>query len=135
MSTVSKVVLGILGVLVILALLAVLFLELIGARTGFARTFIMNPFMMRGFRPYGFSIFGGIMMLSTLILPVLVIALIIVGIAAIIRGPRSQGTPKGISTPPAPVEPAAQALTCSNCSRNIQAGWVACPYCGQKLNA
>lgn len=36
--------------------------------------------------------------------------------------------------PQQPVESPAPEIPCPNCQKSLQAGWIACPYCGQKLS-
>jgi hypothetical protein len=64
-------------------------------------------------RPFG-GLIGGLFSLGLL-------ALVVLGIVWLVR---RLTVPK---TPPAPL------LTCRHCSKPIQAGWIACPYCGKKL--
>ncbi len=68
----------------------------------------------------GPGIFGGGMMLFGLLVPLLLLGLIVVGGVAIYNGLK---------------KPAAPALTgsCSHCGKPVQADWVNCPYCGEKL--
>jgi hypothetical protein len=58
----------------------------------------------------GFSSFGGLFGLGLLLL-------VIVGILALVRGPRA----------------AAPARACAHCGAPLEAGWIACPRCGEKV--
>jgi predicted lipid-binding transport protein (Tim44 family) len=69
--------------------------------------------------------------LARLIGPLTLLAL--VGLGAYLLARR----PAPVALPPAPVAqaavvPAAQAV-CAHCGQPVQAGWKACPYCGEKL--
>ena len=52
------------------------------------------------------------------LIPLLILGLVVGGVVALLRG-------QGRALPPTP--------SCPSCRRPIQAGWVACPYCGQNL--
>ena len=67
--------------------------------------------------------FFGLGMITMLLWPVLIIGLIVLGVVWLVRS---------IGTPAAPQPPAA-AIYCSNCSKPLQPGWKACPYCGEKV--
>ena len=75
----------------------------------------MGPWMMGN---YGG--FGWLMMLGMILLPLLVIGVIVAGIVWLAR---SMG---GLATP-------LRSQPCPNCGKFVQVGWMACPYCGQKL--
>lgn len=66
-----------------------------------------------GMRPFG-GLFGGLFSLGLL-------ALVVLGIVWLVRRLTVPNTPP----PPAPA--------CGHCGKPIQAGWIACPYCGEKL--
>ncbi|MGE5221278.1 MAG: zinc ribbon domain-containing protein [Omnitrophica WOR_2 bacterium] len=120
-----KIVLAGLAALVLLAVVALVFFGIFMFRGGFIRhPLVMGPGMMRGYFPGGYGLFGIFGMLAGLALPLLLLGLIVAGAFAIGRGMRDRPLPD------APVPSHA----CPNCGRAVQMGWVACPYCGQKLN-
>jgi hypothetical protein len=65
-----------------------------------------------------FPLMGGAWMILRLLVPLAVLALVVVGVVALIR---------------AVARPKVAMASCPACSRPVQAGWVACPNCGQKL--
>ena len=72
--------------------------------------------MMGGF---GMPFFG----LGMLVWPLLFIGLIVLGVVWLART---------VATPGAPQMPFAS-VPCAHCGKPIQAGWKACPYCGEKV--
>ena len=72
--------------------------------------------MMGGF---GMPFFG----IGMFLWPLLFIGLIVLGVVWLVRT---------VATPGAPQPPAATAA-CAHCGKPIQAGWKACPYCGEKI--
>lgn len=63
--------------------------------------------------------------LGMLLGPVLVVGLIVVGVLWLARS---------LTPPVAPRLPAASAAeACRHCGSPLQAGWKACPYCGEKV--
>ena len=86
----------------------------------------MGPGMMGGFPIMGFGVFGWLIMLGMWLVPLAVIVLLVAGVMALFRS--TAVTPAG-----RPPEPASEVHPCPNCGRQVQNGWVACPYCGQKL--
>lgn len=85
-----------------------------------------GPGMMGGFPMMGFGVFGWLIMLGMWLVPLAVVALLVAGVMALFRA--TTVTPVG--TPPAPTS---EAHPCPNCGKHVQNGWVACPYCGEKL--
>lgn len=72
--------------------------------------------MMGGF---GMPFFG----LGMLLFPLLFIGLIVLGVVWLVRSATSSTTP----------QPPAASLFCAHCGKPLQAGWKACPYCGEKV--
>jgi uncharacterized membrane protein YagU involved in acid resistance len=79
----------------------------------------MMPFGGMPHGMMGVGALGWLGMLARLAIPVLFIVLIAALVVALVRKS---------STPPAP-----PAASCSKCGKPVQQGWVACPYCGEKL--
>jgi hypothetical protein len=151
MRAIWKWVLLFIGVLVVAFLVAMPFF--VGRSLGLARMPMM--FMFRGGGPVfgsGFGILGGLLLFGRFILPLALIVLAALGFVALLRGqPRPQpaasmaAAPAApvastdiIQTSSAPVEQAAPARpvatsSCANCGSPLQVGWVACPYCGEKV--
>jgi hypothetical protein len=120
-----------------------------GARMlGFGRMPMMGqpfgrfPMMGRGFG--GFHLLGFLVPLFVLA----VVVLAIVGIVLLLRRPLKPAAaaiapaaftgpvPPVDATSSEPVQPAAEVVEtrpCPHCGSPIQAGWVACPQCGEKL--
>jgi hypothetical protein len=85
-----------------------------------------------GFLPFGFGIFA---LLVRLILPLLVLVLAIVGVISLVRGrPKAAAaTPAGEISQPGAAAPAVETTPCAHCGKPLETGWVACPYCGEKV--
>ena len=66
---------------------------------------------------FGMPFFG----ITMLLWPLLFIGLIVLGVVWLVRA---------VTQPSASVLPTA---TCAHCGKPIQAGWKACPYCGEKI--
>jgi hypothetical protein len=90
----------------------------------------------------GRSMMGGLRMpffgFGMLIGPLVVIGLIVLAVALFTR--RSPAPAATLPAAPAPVAPApapaafAPATTpCAHCGQLLEAGWKACPYCGEKI--
>lgn len=59
-----------------------------------------------------------------------VLALAVIGVVLLVRGGKTrQVTPPAAVIPESAVEPG---KNCSNCGKQINSAWVACPYCGEK---
>lgn len=82
---------------------------------------MMGPGMMGGVPMMGgFGFFGFLMMLGMWLVPLALIVAVVASIVALARG--LGGTPAASGSHP-----------CPHCGKFVQAGWVACPYCGGKL--
>ncbi len=89
--------------------------------------------------------FGGRMMggfgmpflgLGMFIVPVLIIIGVIALIAALFtrRSPApAAAMPMPAASMPAPAAPAPATTPCAHCGQPLEAGWKACPYCGEKI--
>jgi len=117
MKTVWKWIFGILAVIVAASLVL---LPLVGRMW-----FGWMPMMGYGVRPmhpyWGWSSFAGWMMAGRFLIPLIVIGLFIWGGVALIRSAGAKPAP-----PP-------QTTACTHCGQPLQVGWVACPYCGEKV--
>ena len=157
MRSIWKWILLFIGVLVLAFLVALPFF--VGRSLGFARMPMMfgggGPGFMPGFAG-GFGILAGLMMFARFILPLGLIVLAAFGLVSLLRGtPRPQANaanmsaasniPVASAAPAAPVvstdvmqsssTPVEQVETtpCVHCGSPLQTGWVACPYCGEKV--
>ena len=146
MRAIWKWILLFIGVLVLAFLVALPFF--VGRSLGLARMPMM--FMFRGgpIIGSGFGLLGGLVLFGRFIFPLVLIVLAAFGLAALLRGqPRPQPAASMAAGSVAPVvstdvmqassppiEQAAPATTpCSHCGSPLQTGWVACPYCGEKV--
>jgi hypothetical protein len=121
-----------------------------------------GPGFMPGFAG-GFGILAGLMMFARFILPLVLIVLAAFGLVSLLRGgtPRPQSSAVNMSAAPsasvasvasvASAAPAAPVVStdvmqsssapveqvettpCVHCGSPLQTGWVACPYCGEKV--
>jgi hypothetical protein len=120
----------IVGVLVVLGFLVLIpGLFMLGHR-GFG---MMRPFggmpMMRSF---GFFHLGGFFL--RLLIPAFVIGLLVIlGVAIGKSSHQAMKTAQVAQIVPADVTAEVTPLVCSNCGKEIQAGWKHCPHCGANL--
>lgn len=114
-------ILGLSAALVALALVAATILPFFFPQTGWGGYGMMGPGHMVG----GGSMMGGLGMfgISMVLGPLVFVGLIGVGIVWLV---------KSLATPAAPQPPAAASAFCIHCGKALQAGWKACPYCGEK---
>jgi hypothetical protein len=149
MRAIWKWILLFIGVLVLAFLVALPFF--VGRSLGLARMPMMFMFGGRpGFGPAiggGFGILAGLIMFGRFILPLALIVLAAFGLVALLRGqPRPQAAANLTAAPTAPIAPASSApvepaapaeqvatTPCAHCGSPLQTGWVACPYCGEKV--
>lgn len=116
---------GISAVLIALAIIASTFLPFFFPQTGWGGwQGMLGPNHMNGGGPMmgGFgamSVFG----IGMLLVPLLFVGLVVLGVVWLARS---------VATPAAPQPPAA-GVFCSNCGKPLQAGWKACPHCGEKV--
>ena len=89
---------------------------------GFGRT----P-MHRGFMPFGGGLFMIPLMGFLCLFPLGILGLAIYGIVALVNRPKS--TPVVVT--PAVVEPVTE--PCVKCGKSLQADWITCPHCGQRV--
>ncbi len=107
--------LAVIGILVVAALLFGLGMQLYWVVAS-PRTAAFFPMMGRVWGMHGGMMFGGFPFLGSL-LGLGLLVLVVVGIAGLVRGFG---------------QPAAE-RTCTHCGAPLQAGWIACPRCGQKV--
>ncbi|MDR3577016.1 MAG: zinc ribbon domain-containing protein [Anaerolineaceae bacterium] len=149
------------GVLVLAFLVALPFF--VGRSLGFGRMPMMFMFGGGpGFAPAfggGFGILAGLMLFGRFILPLVLIVLAAFGLVSLLRGGQTSRPQQvanmaaaapsaAVSNPPAapvstdvmqassaPVEatPTIETTPCAHCGSPLQTGWVACPYCGEKV--
>lgn len=122
MNKVFQWILGVCAVLITLAVIASSILPFFFPQTGWQG--MMGPNHMYG----GGPMLGGLGMMSFFgigmwLVPLLFVGLIVVGVVWLV---------KSVAPPAAPQSPAASAL-CANCGKPLQAGWKACPHCGEKV--
>jgi len=125
----SKVLQWIIGISVVLIVISVIFSTVwpfFASRTGLGGGYgygMMGPGQMYGgggmMGGFGMPFFG----IGMFLWPLLFIGLIVLGVVWLVRT---------VATPGAPQPPAATAA-CAHCGKPIQAGWKACPYCGEKI--
>ncbi len=103
----------------------------------------------RGIQQFGFGgpgrmfMFGGRGMmggfhmpffgLGMLIVPLVIIGLVVLAVLLLTR--RSPAPTAQVAAPvaPAAVAPAPATTPCAHCGQPLEAGWKACPYCGEKV--
>jgi hypothetical protein len=158
MKALWKWILLFIGVLVLAFLVALPFF--VGRSLGLAR--LPMIFLFGGgpaFAPAlrgGFGILAGLFLFGRLILPLALIVLAAFGLVALLSGgtpssshPVAANTATPTAAPVAPavstgVTPASSAAVeqtaaasatkpCAHCGSPLQSGWVACPYCGEKV--
>ena len=118
-------ILGISAVLIVVAVIASIVLPFFFPRTAWGGwQGMMGPNHMFGGGPMmgGFGTMG-LFGLGMLGVPLLFVGLLVLGVVWLVRS---------AAAPAAPQPPVASAL-CANCGRPLQAGWKACPYCGEKV--
>lgn len=114
--------LGVSAVLITLAVIASTILPFFFPQTGWGGYGSVGPGSMYG----GGTMMGGLGMfgIGMFLVPLFFIGLIVVGIVWLI---------KSVATPAGPQLPATTASAyCVHCGKPLQAGWKACPYCGEK---
>jgi len=125
----SKALQWVIGIAVVLLVAAVVFSTvwpLVAARAGLDGGYgygMMGPGHMFGGRHmlggFGMPFFGFGMVLW----PLLFIGLIALGAVWLVRATARLGAP----------QPPAATIACAHCGQPLQAGWKACPYCGEKV--
>jgi hypothetical protein len=91
------------------------------------RVFDGGRLWMHGGMMAGSGIFGWLGWIARLAIPVIGFLLLVYLVVALFRKP--QVPPTNPAVPPA-VPPAG--TPCSRCGKVLEAGWVACPFCGKK---
>ncbi len=74
----------------------------------------------------GYGVFGWLGMIARLAIPIIGFLLLVYLVVWLFRKP--EGPP---ANPPA-APPASAGNPCPRCGKPLEAGWVACPYCGKK---
>lgn len=118
-------ILGVSAVLIALAVIASIVLPFFFPRTGWGGwQGMMGPNHMFGGGPMmgGFGTMG-LFGLGMLAVPLVFVGLLVLGVVWLVRN---------AALPAAPQAPVASAV-CANCGKPLQAGWKACPYCGEKV--
>jgi hypothetical protein len=130
----------------------------VGRSLGLARMPMMFMFGGGpGFMPAfgGFGLLGGLFLFGRFIFPLLLIVLAVFGLVSLLRGGQSirpqPAAPMAAASVAAPASPAASTdvmpassvpveqaapaatIPCAHCGSPLQTGWVACPYCGEKV--
>jgi len=103
------------------------------------------PMMFRrggGFPMMGGGFFGfGLLRFIVPLVALVVLGLLVWGVVWLVRrgnrpapvvAPAAPAEPMPPSEAVTPVEPV-ETSPCTNCGKPLQSGWVACPYCGQKV--
>jgi hypothetical protein len=106
-------------------------LPLFGIFGGMPARFLSGPGMMYQLPMMGGGWGGGAMVgLAMLVirclLPILIVAGFIVLIVLLVRKSSKGASPAESAPPPT-------GKVCSACGKPVEAGWVACPHCGQKV--
>jgi hypothetical protein len=84
---------------------------------------------MMGRSGFGFSWLG---LLARLAIPAIIIFLLaILFFSLLSRSPKEPAAPAAPAVPAVP--PASASTPCPRCGKPVEAGWVACPYCGKNL--
>jgi hypothetical protein len=151
-DTMSKVLQWIIGICFVLVTAAIVFslvAPFVVARMGVAAPGVV-PHLGRGFGYFGPGfMFGGRGMMGGFGLPFLglgmfiIPAIIVIGVIVLIVAlftRRSPAPAAALPTPaasmpsmPAPAAPMTATTPCAHCGQPLEAGWKACPYCGEKI--
>lgn len=83
-----------------------------------------SGWMMQGRMMGGLGLLGWFGLIAHCAVPAVILGLLVYLGIALLRRPAA--------LPPPPVPPMATA-PCAHCARPVEAGWVACPYCGKKV--
>jgi hypothetical protein len=93
---------------------------------GFGSGGVGPMFHRPGMMGFGFPFLGGAMILG----PLVIVGLVVVVAAILLNGRRQ---PVQVPPPAEPAAPASATTPCAHCGQPLQAGWKACPYCGEKV--
>jgi hypothetical protein len=142
MSRVLQWLIGICFILVTAAIVFSLVAPFFISRVGLAVSG-MGPRFGGGFGFYGPGrMFGGRMMggfglpflgLGGLVGLLIVIGLIVLVVALFTRRGPAMAAPAPAAVMPAPAPSAPATTPCAHCGQPLEAGWKACPYCGEKI--
>ncbi len=131
MSRLLQWVLGICAILLTIAVVVSAVFPLFGVRGAYDQSF--GPGHMFDGRMFGGGMMGGFGMpffgFGMFLWPLLFVGIVIVGIVLLVR---DVARPRA-SQPPMASQPPVATTPCANCGRPLYAGWVACPYCGEKV--
>ena len=78
---------------------------------------------------YGVPFLG----LGMLIGPLVIIGLVVLAVVLLIRRSPAPSAQMAAPVAPAAVAPAPATTPCAHCGQPLEAGWKACPYCGEKI--
>ena len=131
----SKALQWVIGIGVVLIVAAIIFSTVwpfFAPRLGWTGDFgygMMGPGHMFG----GRGMMGGFGMpflgIGMFLWPLLFIGLIVLGVVWLVRSVARPTVPQA----PAAPQPPAPTAACAHCGKPLQAGWMACPYCGEKI--
>jgi hypothetical protein len=132
---------GIGVVLVVAAMVFSIVAPFVFPRIGLAMTGAAPRF---GGREFGFwepgHMFGGRGMMGGLRMPflgfgMLIGPLVVIGLIVLLVVLLTRRSPAPVAAPAAPaaVAPAPATSPCAHCGQPLEAGWKACPYCGEKI--
>ena len=131
----SKALQWVIGIGVVLIVAAIIFSTVwpfFAPRLGWTGNFgygMMGPGHMFGGRGmmggFGMPFFG----IGMFLWPLLFIGLIVLGVVWLVRSVARPAVPQA----PAAPQPPAPTAACAHCGKPLQAGWMACPYCGEKV--
>ena len=90
-------------------------------------------FGMHGFMPM--AGIGGLLGIGLFLLSILAVGIGIAALVTALKNPHTAGTIPATASAEEPFTPGINApeSTCKQCGKKIDAGWVACPYCGEKV--
>ena len=131
----SKALQWVIGIGVVLIVATIIFSTIwpfFAPRLGWTGNFgygMMEPGHMFG----GRGMMGGFGMpflgIGMFLWPLLFIGLIVLGVVWLVRSVARPAMPQA----PAAPQPPAPTAACAHCGKPLQAGWMACPYCGEKI--
>ncbi len=78
---------------------------------------------------FGMPFFG----LGMLIGPLVIIGLVVLAVVLLTRRSPAPAAQAAAPVAPAAIAPAPATTPCAHCGQPLEAGWKACPYCGEKV--